>query len=209
MRFVAATLFCLLALQTSAQRELVLHIEADHQIVQPGESVNYTIWAELLNPEYEVLAVIADICFALDFGGTDLVLSDNTFQPAFTSDFFGPPNDGTVNGDSIGHAFGSNTLPPLNNSDGPDSSNPMLVYTFVATVPENPAFSTYTPSMGLYNESRGALVGTPFPIILNYSHRGQQPDTPYRVEADTIYVPTPSVSLVFVYTGLTASRRRR
>ena len=207
MRHVAAASLICAASTTVAQTELVIHVDADRQVVQPGESVNYTIWAELLEPEHEVLAVIQYFGFNLEFGNTDLNITDNEFQSTFDNDFFGPADDGDVIGDSIVEALGINEIPPLNNPDGPDSSNPLQIYSFSVTVPSDTGFGSYTPMLSLWGEVTGAYVGWPFPIIITY--QSVFSDVPYRVEADTIYVPTPAVSLALVCTGLIAARRKR
>lgn len=209
MRHVAAVSLIIAASTTAAQTELVIHVDADRQVVQPGESVNYTIWAELLEPQYEVLAVVSDITFSLWFDGTDIEISYNSFESTFDSDFFGPADSGDNHGSYISNAVGSNVIPPLNNSDGPDSSNPIQIYTLTATVPVHARFLSYTPDLIIHGHTNGAYVGSPFPTILWYHRNGAVPNTPHRVESDTIYVPTPSASLVLVCTGLFAARRRR
>ena len=202
----------LAASSVSAQTELVISIQASESAVMPGDTVTFTMTAELLNPTSSVLATVADYGFNLSFGGTDLILSNNDFAPAFDSDFFGPAADGVISGDSIIGAAGGNTLPPLNNAAGVDSSNPLLIYTFDATVPMNTTESNYNiSSFELVGQVTGAYTGVPFPTILTYqTAQGGQGDTPWSVNGGGFNViPAPMSSLALLGAGALTARRRR
>lgn len=214
---------CAVAASTAAhaQTELEFRFEQNVYIVEPGDTITVTLMAELLNPTDTVLATVADMGFNLTFGGTDLTIENNEFAPAFDSDFFGPANDGVVSGDSIIGALGGNTLPPLNNAGGPDSSNPLTIYSFDVVIPLNPLQSSYRmeeSDFELAGQVTGAYAGTPFPTILTYQDaQGNPGDTPYRfndfLPLDDILhisvVPAPASSVALLGLGALAARRRR
>ncbi|GAB5496288.1 MAG: hypothetical protein Phyf2KO_13680 [Phycisphaerales bacterium] len=204
-----------------AQTSLEFRFEQNVYSALPGETVSVTLMAELLNPTGTVLAAVADMGFNLTFGGTDLTIENNEFAPAFDSDFFGPANDGVVSGDSIIGALGGNTLPPLNNAGGPDSSNPLTIYSFDVVIPSNPQQSTYymvESGFELAGQVTGAYAGTPFPTILTYQDaQGNPGNTPYSfndfLPLDIILiidvVPAPSSSAALIGFAAIAARRRR
>jgi hypothetical protein len=202
----------LAASSVSAQTELVVSIIPDATSAMPGDTISYTIYGELMNPTGTVLATVADIGFGLSFGGTDLIISNNEFTPSFDSDFFGPAADGVVSGDSIIGALGGNTLPPLNNAGGVDSSNPLLIYSFDVTVPVDTTESSYSISDFSFNgQVTGAYTGVPFPVILTYQDaQGNAGDTPWSLSATGFtVVPAPMSSLVLLGAGALSTRRRR
>ena len=204
----------LAASSVSAQTELVINILPSSPTAMPGDTVTFTMTAELINPASTVLATVADIGFNLSFGGTDLILSNNDFSPSFDSDFFGPAADGVVSGDSIIGASGGNTLPPLNNAGGVHSSNPLTIFTFDATVPLDTTQSAYTlSSFELVGQVTGAYAGVPFPTILTYqTAQGDAGDTPWSgpfLTAGFIVIPAPMSSLALLGAGALTARRRR
>ncbi|PHQ79054.1 MAG: hypothetical protein COB69_08735 [Phycisphaera sp.] len=203
----------LAASSVPAQTNLVISINADTTTALPGDTVGFTIVAELLNPTGVVLAVIADMGFGLSFGGTDLIISNNQFTDSFDSDFFGPAADGVVSGDSIIGALGTNTLPPLDNAGGVDSSNPLLIYTFDVTVPLNTTQTSYSISdFALNGQVTGAYEGVPFPAILFYQDaQGNPGDTPWSLGGNQGFqvIPAPTSGLVLLGASLAATRRRR
>ena len=98
--FALATIIS--ATSAAAEPHLVLRLIADEHIIQPGESVHWQLWAELYEPQDEILATVSNIAFSLTFGGVpSLSITDNDFSTAFDSTFFGPADDGTVSFDTI------------------------------------------------------------------------------------------------------------
>jgi hypothetical protein len=155
--------------------------------------VNWYLTAELLNPTGSVLAAISDLGFS--FRGTNI---DNfEYNSAFDSDFFG---DATVNVTSTTVDFlGTNTLPPLTNAGGVDSSNPLHIATFTADFIDDSSFV-------LVGQVTGAYAGVPFPTILTYQDaNGNAGDTAW----STCILPAPSAAALVGLGGLAASRRRR
>ncbi|RNC82305.1 MAG: hypothetical protein ED559_11135 [Phycisphaera sp.] len=208
---------CAVAASTAAhaQTELSIYFDVSQAVAAPGDIVTYTIMAELLNPTGTVLATVADIGFNLSMSGDDLTIQNNDFSPAFDSDFFGPANDGVVSGDAIIGALGGNTLPPLNNAGGPDSSNPLTIYSFDVVVPANPAQASYRLEVfELVGQVTGAYTGVPFPIILTYQDaQGNPGDTSVSFQ-NSIFtefqiIPAPSSGLALLGLGALAARRRR
>ncbi len=201
-----------IAAPAAAEPHLVLRLIADEHVIQPGESVHWQLWAELFEPDGEILATVAEIDFSLTFGGIpSLSIADNNFAPAFDSTFFGPADDGIVSGDSIANAIGTNTLPPLNNPGGPDSSNPLLIYSFTMVHDGFGGGEKYTPQLTINGVFTGAYVGSPFPTIFFYqlSSVPFPVPVPFSVQADTVYnIPTPATGTLALL-SLTALRRRR
>ncbi len=206
---------CAVAASTAAhaQTELQFSFDVSQAIAAPGDIVTFTLMAELVNPTGTILATVADMGFNLSMSGDDLTIQNNEFAPAFDSDFFGPANDGVVSGDSIIGALGGNTLPPLNNAGGPDSSNPLTIYSFDVVVPANPAQSDYViDNFELVGQITGAYAGVPFPTILTYQDaQGNPGDTPYSVVgiAGFSIIPAPSSGFALLGLGALAARRRR
>lgn len=187
--------------------------DIDEHVLAPGDTTSVTLMAELLSPSATVLAVVSDMGFDLTFGGSSgLIISNNEFNPAFDSDFFGPAADGVVSGDSIIGAQGSNTLPPLNNAGGPDSSNPLVVYSFDVTAPDDPNVGVFLAQLTLTGQITGAYTGSPFPNILIYQDAmGNPGDTPWSVVGfpSITVVPAPASGLALIGLGALTSRRRR
>ncbi len=204
------TLILGLALASTAGAQdthLVVHVKADRAVALLGESVRWEIWAELFNPTGVISATVSDMAFSLDFGGQpELSISDNAWNPAFNSVFFGPANPGTVSDDRIDGASGTNTLPPLNNPGGPDSSNPLFCYGF--TMNHDASFSNqYTPSLTIHGQFSGAYVGSPFHQVFFYQSASGG-TVPFRVVYDTIsYIPAPATGTLALL-SLAAIRRR-
>ncbi|RNC82224.1 MAG: hypothetical protein ED559_10710 [Phycisphaera sp.] len=150
--------------------------------------------AELLNPTGTILTTIADLGFVLN--GTNI--SDFTYNSAFDSDFFGPA---TVSVTATQIDFiGSNTLPPLNNAAGPDSSNPLHIATFQADS---------VNSFDLVGQVTGAYTGTPFPEILIYQNADGSPGDTYWCAPPYTCFPTPGTGTAVVVGGALLMRRRR
>ncbi|GAB5495251.1 MAG: hypothetical protein Phyf2KO_03310 [Phycisphaerales bacterium] len=146
--------------------------------------------AELMNPEGVVLAAVADL--GLTIGGVNF--SNVEYNPAFDSDFFGDA-DLTVTGTSIDF-LGGNTLPPLDNAGGTDSSNPLHIMSFDADSVE---------SVSLVGQVTGAYTGSPFPTILTYQDaQGNAGDTPYK-----FCIPAPGSALLLGLACTVTVRRRR
>ncbi|MFI4894674.1 MAG: hypothetical protein ACIAQ0_14770 [Phycisphaerales bacterium JB058] len=192
----------------AAEPHLVLRLTADRTVIAPGESVHWELWAELLEPELEIGAVISEIGFSLSFGGNpSLGIDNNDFAPAFDSLLLGPADDGTVIGDSIYDAHGGNIVPPLSNPGGPDSSNPLFIYSFTTVHNGDGGGEMYTPEIEFYFLN-GAYVNTPFYTSFWYLDLNGNSDVPFSVEADTVYnVPSPATG-VLALISLAANRRR-
>ncbi len=180
----AFTLACLVssAPAANAQTELCVLIETTN-------GTDWTITAELLNPASTVLAVISDLGFNMSGSGFD----DFSYNPAFDSMFFGPATVGVTDGQV--DFLGGNTIPPLNNDGGPDSSNPLHIASFTATEVTDFAF------VGQVN---GAYAGVPFPVILTYQNMNGG-NTPYSIKI----VPAPASAAAFFGVAGLAFRRRR
>ncbi|HED54300.1 MAG TPA: hypothetical protein ENJ00_08880 [Phycisphaerales bacterium] len=193
---------------SAQQTSLNIHIQAVDTILAPGDSTDFHIWVELLDPTGTVLAAVSNISFDLTFGGSPLTISNNDFSPSFDSVFFGPAIDGVVTGDSIIGAQGTNTLPPLNNPSGVDSSNPLSIYSFSVDT-TNSSFGAYTPSMTINNQFDGAYTGSPFPDVFFYQLADGSPGSvPFNIIADTIFVvPAPATGMLALM-GLAILRRR-
>lgn len=167
---------------TNAQEELEFCFSYDGS--------RWTLIAELFNPQDTVLTTIADLGFTMSGSG----FSNVDYNPAFDSDFFGDA-DLTVTPTTVDFR-GGNTLPPLNNAGGPDSSNPLYIMSFEADSLQ---------SFDLVGQVTGAYVGTPFPIILTYQNAlGEPGDTPY-----TVCIPAPASASFLAIAGAAAIRRRR
>lgn len=201
----ALVLAAALAVPAAAEPHLVLRLIADEQVIAPGDSVNWQIWAELFEPEQNIFATVAALDFSLTFGGhPSLSIVANEFAPAFDSPLLGPADDGTVVGDSITGASGFQALPPLTNPGGPDSSNPLFIYSFIMVHNGDGGGEMYSPIMSI-SLMTGAY-DAPFPIPFDYTDAGG-PGVPFTIIADTVYnVPAPATALALL--GLIATRRR-
>ena len=160
-------------------------------------SVNNTfdVWdvtAELHNPTDTIRAVISDLSFTLT--GQDL--ANFAYNPAFDSTFFGPA---TVTATSTQIDFsGTNTLPPLNNPSGPDSSNPLSLVSF-----------TGTPfDLQINGQLSGAYVNSPFDNVFFYQLANGDPGTvPFNIRYGCL--PAPGSLALLGFGGLATTRRRR
>jgi hypothetical protein len=156
--------------------------------------VDWVLSARLHNPVSTVLATIADLGFT--FTGSNI--ANFEYNPSFDSDFFGAA-DVTVTSSSVDF-LGGNTLPPLNNAGGVDSSNPLHIASFTADNVDQFSFA-------LVGQVTGAYVGTPFPSILTYQNAdGSAGDT--RVFFD-FCIPSPSSASLLAIGSLAALPRRR
>jgi MYXO-CTERM domain-containing protein len=184
MKTFAAILAAGVATSASAQTELCI-------TAATADGTNWTLTAELLNPTGSVLAAVADLGFTMSGSG----FANFAYNAAFDSDFFGPAAV-TVTGTSVDF-LGGNTLPPLNNAGGVDSSNPLAIATFTADS---------VSGMVLNGQVTGAYAGVPFPVILTYQDaNGGAGDTPWSFKV----VPAPASAALLGLGGLAAARRRR
>ena len=156
---------------------------------------NPNVWdvtAELVNPTDTIRAVVSDLAFTLT--GTNL--ANFEYNPAFDSTFFGPA---TVTATSTQIDFsGTNTLPPLNNASGPDSSNPLSLFSF-----------TGSPIDFVINgQLSGAYVGSPFDNVFFYQDALGNPGTvPFNISI--VHIPAPASLALLGLGGLATARRRR
>lgn len=186
-RLVVAALSSI-AMSTSAQTELLLDL------------CEYTFgkWiatARLVDPEHDILAVITDLGFTMSGEG----FSNFNYNPAFDSDFFGPADVEITNTELS--FLGGNTIPPLNNDGGPDSSNPLHLFTVEAT-----AINRFD-IVGYFG---GAYVDSPFPDVFTYqTASGMQGEVPYEIRMQPFCVPSPGAVTVIGLTVPFALRRRR
>ena len=189
MRYAAVLAGVCLASSTTAQDTFVRI--CINMYPEPG-GVRNEIFARLFNPTGEVQAVIADLGFRVE--GSNL--SNFTYNPAFDSDFFGPASV-DVTSDEILFS-GYNILPPLNNTDGPDSSNPLPIAELYGNI----------WSFSLEGQVNGAYVGTPFPNVYTLQHAAGVPgDMPYEIRYCNF--PSPGTASLLGITGAFAARRRR
>lgn len=204
---------------TSAQTELLLSVVPDQETATLGDIVTWTVVAELLNPDPNktILATVAEIDFDLSFGSeTGLQISNNNFLPAFDSDFFGPADDGQVVGNQIVGADGFNTVPPLNNGGGPDSSNPLMIYTFDTLITDDTP-RTFGAYLSITGQFVGAYEGTEFPDVFFYQMADGSPGTvPYGFPPllhfptlTIVPIPAPASASLLGVGALAAFRRRR
>ncbi len=134
----------------------------------------YYFTAELVNPEHDILAVVSDFAFHVD----GVNIRAFTYNPAFDSELFG---DADVEVTSTTIDFrGSNVIPPLNNADGPDSSNPL--YLFTIELEEDGVLSSFEVE-GLFSGAYATPPGGQFPIVFLYQHSNGNPgQIPFRLE---------------------------
>lgn len=148
--------------------------------------------AELLNPTGTLLAAVSDFGIRIEGWG----FSDFQYNPAFDSDFFGPAR---VFQDSNTIEFiGTNTLPPLNNAGGPDSSNPLHIGSF--------ELDGRVTNVELVGQVTGAYSGIPFPEILTYQNADGSPGT---TDYTIFCFPSPGSASLLAFAGIAAIRRRR
>jgi len=160
-------------------------------LVQPTGGGSWTIDATLSNPTGTIVAVISDLNFTMT--GADI--ANFSYNSAFDSTFFG---NATVTASATQVSFGgTNTLPPLNNAGGPDSSNPLHIATFDASS---------VSDLVVNGQFTGAYAGAPFPVVFFYQNaNGSAGPVPYTV---TI-IPAPASAALLGLGGLAAIRRRR
>ncbi len=216
-KLIAGTLIAL-AGSATAQTELLLWVQPSTDSATVGDVVTWTLYAELVNlpPGLTILATVSDIGFDLSFGTeSDIVISNNMFAPAFDSTFFGPADDGQVVGTEILGAMGANTLPPLNNPGGPDSSNPLVIYTLDTLITDDtPRSIAAYPT--IHGQFSGAYEGTPFPYVFFYQNPNGTPGTvPFGLlplfaypRLDIVPIPAPA-SVAPIGLGAIAGVRRR
>lgn len=183
MKTFAALVAAGVAASASAQTEMIVCVEE----VSLG---SWNITAELVNPENTLIAAVADLAFTMNGAG----IANFSYNSAFDSDFFGPASV-TTTPTSVNFS-GANTLPPLANAGGPDSSNPLQIATFTAV-----DLSSFTVN-GLLT---GAYVGTPFDEVFIYQNLDGSPGT---VEYNWC-IPAPASVTLLGFAGIAAVRRRR
>ncbi|PHQ78114.1 MAG: hypothetical protein COB69_10685, partial [Phycisphaera sp.] len=167
----------------AAQTELCL-------LFSTTNGTDWTLTAELLNPTQTVLATISDLGFTM-FGTN---IANFEYNPAFDSDFFGPAT--VITTPSSVDFQGTNTLPPLANAGGVDSSNPLFIASFTAdNIPQHP--------LVLNGQVTGAYVGVPFPIVFFYQYPFGS-DIPWSVKV----IPAPSSIALLGLAGFVGRRRR-
>ncbi|GAB5496196.1 MAG: hypothetical protein Phyf2KO_12760 [Phycisphaerales bacterium] len=183
----ALVTFVAVASPTNAQTRLCFTI---------APTFNGSEWmmhAELINPTGNIRATIADLGFTM----SGVNFSNFTYNPAFDSDFFGDANV-SVTSSQIDF-LGGNTIPPLNNAGGPDSSNPLHIATFQADSVD---------SFMLVGQVTGAYVGSPFDTILTYQNADGTPgDTPWGDDLGCL--PSPGSAAAVILGGAVSLRRRR
>lgn len=215
---LAAALLLAISPIALAQERLVLYVVPEPAVAYPGDTVTWTFYAELDNPDPNktIEAVVSNITFDLSHSDptNGLVISNNSFQPAFDSAFFGPADDGVIAGTQILGASGINTIPPLNNPDGPDSRNPLPIYTYdtLITDPTPRTFLAYPTIIGHFD---GAYAGDPFSDILFYQNSDGSPgDIPFGgppllFQPYLTVIPAPSALGALTLGTLALVRRQR
>ncbi|MCA9272350.1 MAG: hypothetical protein KDA31_04820 [Phycisphaerales bacterium] len=195
MRYEACALCALSAIaapvsgQGQLQEQLVISVNE----VSQG---SWEVYGELQNPQSVIDAAIWDLHFLLE--GSNL--SNFSYNTAFDSDFFGPPEI-MLSPTSI-EFEGINPGGPLRNADGPDSSNPLFLVSFNADS---------VSDFELVGQNSGSYVGTPtfpFGILFLYQNANGSPGTvPFQIEVNPI--PTSGTCAVAGLVGLQLLRRRR
>lgn len=211
-KLIAGTLLAF-AGTASAQTELLIYIEPDRETAVLGDTVTWTVVAELLNPDPNktLLAAVSDIQFDLSFGSEmGISISNNSFLPTFETFF--PAIDGAVVGNEIIGASAQNTLPPLNT---PDSSNPLMIYTFDTLITDGSP-RTISSFLSIIGQFSGAYEGSLFPDVFFYqTAQGMQGTVPFRgpnlleMPFLEIVIPTPTSVSLFGIGALAVCRRRR
>lgn len=214
---LAAALLFAVSPIAHTQERLVLSVVPEPAVAYPGDTVTWTFYAELENPDPNetIEAVVSTISFDLSHSDTaGLVISNNSFQPAFDSVFFGPADDGVVAGTQILGASGLNTIPPLNNPGGPDSQNPLPIYTYdtLITDPTPRTILAYPTIIGQFD---GAYAGDPFSEILIYQNADGSPGSipfsgpPLLFQPYLTVIPAPSTLSALTLGTLAFVRRQR
>lgn len=200
-------------------QSLLFAVIPEQDTAELGDTVSWTLIAELIDPDptKEILATVSNISFDMVVADSLLApgfeILNNSFTPAFNSDVFGPADNGIVSGAEILGATGSNTLPPLNNADGPDSSNPLAIYTFDTLITNGTQRTMSGYVTAIHGQFDGAYVGSPFPEIIQYQDaNGNQfipfDNPPLGLLPTLTIVPAPS-SLAAFGLSLAIARRRR
>ena len=186
MKTFAALIVAGAAASASAQTSLVINVDEG-----PGGS--WTATAELVNPTDVIRAVVSDLAFTMNGSG----MSNFAYNAAFDSTFFGAASV-TASASQVDFT-GTNTLPPLNNASGPDSSNPLALFTVDGTV----------DSLTINGQLSGAYVSAPFDNVFFYQLAdGSAGTVPFTVEINPI-VPAPASLALLGLGGLATTRRRR
>ncbi|MEO0630509.1 MAG: hypothetical protein AAFY46_07240 [Planctomycetota bacterium] len=176
-----------------------------------GDTVTWTLIAEFdgVPADRTLLAAVFDIGFEVDHNGdTGIQLSNNAFMPAF--DGFFPADHGTITGDMITGASGSQVTPPLG---VPDSSNPLSIYTYDMLITEGTPRSIF-PGVSIVGQFTGAYEGGEFPEVFFYQDAAGMPGSvPFSsiipLNQGLSIVPAPASGAVIAAFGVVASRRRR
>lgn len=185
-RCVVCSLFSV-GVSASAQ-ELLISVNE----VNPG---NWEIQSELFDPSRPLLVTMSDVIFELE-GQNISNFVYNSF--AFDSEFFGAPVVATTS-ERIEFA-GINTVGPLQNIAGPDTSNPLFIGSFDADSVD---------SLVLVGQNSGSYIPntTSFPDIFLYQNAFGEPGTvPFRIEINPI--PSSGSGTLLAILALGARRRR-
>ena len=179
--------FAALVGSASAQHELNIYITQP----TPGHGV---IYAQLDNPQGTIRAVISDLSFTMTGAG----ISNFSYNPAFDSFYFGPATV-TASPNQIDFS-GMNMLPPLSNPGGPDSSNPLHIATFDATL---------IWDFQINGQMTGAYVHVLDLVHFYQNANGTRGTVPFYVHIDPSWVPSPGATCLLGFAGFAAMRRRR
>lgn len=172
----------------SAQTELIIRVEQDR--LYRGR-----ITAELINPTSPLIAAVSDLSFTLS--GTNI--TSFVHNPAFDSDFFGPASV-SITPNTVEFS-GQNTLPPLSNAGGVDSSNPLLIANIEAL---------FIWNIQINGQMTGAYDNAPFVNVFFYQNAdGTAGSVPYSVLIDVAWMPTPGTATLIGMGGIIGLRRRR
>lgn len=175
---------------TSVQAQEHLLVSVDE--IQLGY---WTVTAELLNPDpdKDLLAVVSMFYVSMDGSGFDSLNYNNQFD----SDFAGPIT--VIVEDDYVEFWGYQWLPPANNADGPDSSNPLWAFSFEAD---------RVDSLDFIGDVNGAYAGSPFPEVFYFHHPDGSPaDFGYTIEINPI--PSPGTIALIGVSGYWCLRGRR
>ena len=205
------------------QTFLNVWVEPDQDTAVLGDVVTWTFYAELVNPDPNkvIVATISDMAMTVFHFDTLSQITNNSFQPAFDSDFFGPADDGmvvpVVDGSQIVGASGQNTLMPLNNPGGPDSRNPLPIYSYDTVITDDTERMVQATIL-LNGQITGAYAdpNSPFDDVFFYQLADGSPGTVPIVYPNLIspflprlhIIPAPA-SLSLLSLALLTTRRRR
>ena len=130
--------------------------------------------------------------------------------------FLGQADDGDIVGTEIHGAAGTNALPPTNNPGGPDSSNPLVIYTLDTLITDDtPRSIAAYPT--IHGQFTGAYEGSTFPDVFAYQNPDGSPGTvPFELPNLLNYptltivpIPTPATASLFGLALCAGIRRRR